>query len=152
MYPSMYPVYAGLVGVLASSLVGYWMWNETGPWERGYFVGWVLATIAASPLAIFMFNVGMRTWNTDQQWALPFMFVLPPVVAAAFVVWLKDQRDSKTVSAKCDWCGRSFVVTMYEWKAEIRSRRGIYCSGRCRRADEASRGVKERRVRFIDHE
>ena len=58
--------------------------------------------------------------------------------------------NSGSVDLECEWCGKVFTLSKREYRRKRKF--GIFCSGRCRRAEESSRGVKEKRVRWIDHE
>ena len=86
----------------------------------------------------------------DEFWiilkGLFFLIGIPAMIALP-LRWLFKTRE---INVTCDWCGTNFRLTKDEYRK--RKRNGIYCTGRCRRSDESSTGIKEKRVRWIDHE
>ena len=74
------------------------------------------------------------------------------MAASIAAMVMKYNFDTEMVSVKCDWCGGYFAMMRAEYLLRLRNQAGAYCSGRCERADESSRGVKEKRYRIIDHE
>ncbi len=143
---------AWIVALAALLIAAIWVWRETVWYSIGYFVSWIVVNIAGYLLVGIAYVYGMHTWPASQQWALPILFAIPPVLAAVLVLNVVDRWGSEKGIVKCDWCGASFDIYRFELKTSIKRGLGVYCSGRCKRADEASRGVKEKRVRWIDHE
>jgi len=76
------------------------------------------------------------------------------IVVIIIISWIiKVKREEREyILWKCDWCGEEYQTIYLNVKNSIKYRKNIYCCGRCERADEASAGVKEKRIRWIDHE
>ena len=68
------------------------------------------------------------------------------------VVAAKYKWDHSTCYVSCSWCGKGIHMYRMTYNSYLKMGEGVYCSGRCRRTDESSEGVKEKRYRIIDHE
>ena len=76
-------------------------------------------------------------------------------IIVIFIVMKYAKRWYKEgVGGTCWWCSKNWWMTRYEykrltgrWTKDVHEK--MYCSGKCIRADEASRGVKENRKRVI---
>ena len=86
-----------------------------------------------------------------EDWIPTFIFVfIIGLIIGSIINKILDRN--RPIKVKCDWCGNEFSMIKKEVKARRKYQGYIFCSGRCRRAEEASRGVKEKRVRWINHE
>jgi len=90
--------------------------------------------------------------NWTGSLSLPMTIVI--VIAILIIAWIiyVKLEERKSTLWKCAWCGNEFITFVFRVKSSIKYRTKLYCSGRCQRADEASSGVKEKRIRWIDHE
>lgn len=87
-------------------------------------------------------------WLVPKSWPL----VGPIIGILAVVVAIKFFYDQSKILVQCDWCGKTIWCYRGEYYRNRRRGWSMYCSGRCRRAEESSRGVKEKRYRIIEHE
>lgn len=80
------------------------------------------------------------------------LILLIIVIIVGCIIGATNDINNTTVYTTCEWCGKEIKMRNKEYKMKIKRGVPIYCCGRCRRADESSRGVKEKRIRYIDHE
>ena len=57
---------------------------------------------------------------------------------------------NEIITTTCSWCGKEIQMTRREYKWQLRHYGAVYCSGKCRREDETSRGVEEKRYRIFN--
>lgn len=77
-----------------------------------------------------------------------FIWIVILIVVAIIIY----RANYSIVSDRCDWCSEPISMRKKDWRWYYRNGVKMYCSGRCKRADESSEGVKEKRYRIIDHE
>jgi len=138
-----------LIGLII--LAHFIAWSHSR-YNRSLYALWVVLAACLWVLLIWLKATGRG--GLEHRTFGEFLLALgaSTLIATAPTVLLRMSRDEEVRLARCDWCGSPFPLTGLEFDAMQESGRAIYCSGRCRRADEASRGVKEKRIRFIDHE
>ena len=73
--------------------------------------------------------------------------VLILIIIVAIYKW-----NHASVYGTCDWCGKEIPMYRKTWRWYYETGTKMYCSGRFERADESSKGVKEKRYRIINHE
>ena len=59
---------------------------------------------------------------------------------------------NEPVIVKCWWCGKKFEMSSREYKRHKQYNAEIFCSGRCQRSYEMTNNVKEKRIRYLNHE
>lgn len=80
-----------------------------------------------------------------------FIIVIIGISLLAIVIAILVYRwNHSTIYASCDWCNNEMVMYRKTWNWYLRTGTSMYCSGKCRREDEASLGVKEQRYRVLN--
>lgn len=69
---------------------------------------------------------------------LLFIVILIIALLILLITWL-IKRDTY-IYISCWWCGNTFAIKRRDYNKNKR----YYCSGRCIRAEEASRGIKNK--------
>lgn len=79
------------------------------------------------------------------------LVVLATLIIIAYAI-IKSIIDSnnRIITTRCDWCGKEIQMRYKDFKWHIKNIGHIYCCGKCKREDEASQGVKEKRYRIFN--
>jgi len=107
----------------------------------------VLAACAGILLLIILFGLLINAKNA--KYFAPWIIPISIIVILFWAVWVWNYA---IVYLECYWCGKLQSMFRKDYRWYIRTGVDFYCSGHCKRADEASQGVKEKRYRIIDHE